>query len=63
MRRLGARWKSLHRLVHLIVVLSLVHFFLHKMGKNDYREVWVYASAFAAVALLKAWPRRSQALR
>jgi hypothetical protein len=33
------------------------------MGKNDYREVWVYASAFAAVALLKAWPRRSQALR
>lgn len=63
MRRLGARWKSLHRLVHLIVVLSLVHFFLHKMGKNDYREVWVYASAFAAVALLKAWPRSSQALR
>jgi sulfoxide reductase heme-binding subunit YedZ len=63
MLRLGARWKALHRLVHLIVFLSLVHFFLHKMGKNDYREVWVYASAFAAVAVLKAWPRRAARLR
>lgn len=63
MQRLGARWKVLHRLVHLIVVLSLVHFFLHKMGKNDYREVWIYASAFAAVAVLKAWPRRPLAWR
>ena len=56
LRRLGGRWKRLHRLVHLIVVLSLLHFFLHKMGKNDYHEVWIYASAFAAVAALKAWP-------
>ncbi|MFM1880425.1 MAG: hypothetical protein RLZZ344_659 [Pseudomonadota bacterium] len=63
MRRLGSRWKTLHRLVHLIVVLSLVHFFLHKMGKNDYREVWVYASAFIAVALLKAWPGKPLASR
>ena len=62
-RRLGSRWKALHRLVHLIVVLSLLHFFLHKMGKNDYREVWVYASAFIAVALLKAWPGKPLASR
>ena len=55
-RRLGARWKRLHRAVHLIVLLSLVHFFLHKMGKNDYWEVTIYAGLFLGVALLKALP-------
>jgi sulfoxide reductase heme-binding subunit YedZ len=53
---LGRRWKVLHRLVHLVVVLSLVHFFLHKMGKNDYQEVWLYALAFLGVAAAKRWP-------
>nr|UOZ96676.1 Protein-methionine-sulfoxide reductase heme-binding subunit MsrQ [Cupriavidus sp.] len=56
MRQLGARWKRLHRAIHLIVVLSLAHFFLHKMGKNDYWEVAVYAGLFLGVALLKALP-------
>ena len=56
MRQLGTRWKRLHRVIHLIVVLSLVHFFLHKMGKNDYEEVAVFATLFLGIALLKALP-------
>lgn len=56
MRQLGARWKRLHRAIHLIVILSLVHFFLHKMGKNDYGEVVVYAGLFLGIVLLKALP-------
>jgi methionine sulfoxide reductase heme-binding subunit len=64
MRQLGTRWKRLHRAIHLIVVLSLVHFFLHKMGKNDYEEVVVFATLFLGVALLKALPgTRSTASR
>lgn len=63
MRTLGTGWKRLHRLVHLVVMLALLHFFLHKMGKNDYREVWLYGGAFLGVALLKAWPAMARRLR
>lgn len=63
MRRLGARWKRLHRAIHLIVILSLVHFFMHKMGKNDYGEVVVYAGLFLGIALLKALPTPAKSPR
>lgn len=34
-RRLGPRWKQLHRLVWPATALGVVHYLLHKMGKND----------------------------
>ena len=52
MRRLGQWWKVLHRWVYLVAVLSIVHFWLHKAGKNDFYEVTVYG---VIVALLLGW--------
>ena len=43
-RFLGARrWQRLHRLIYLIALLGLLHFFWMRAGKNDFAEVAVYA--------------------
>lgn len=41
MRHLKQRWKTLHRLVYVIVVLGLVHLFW--LTRSSYFEVFVYA--------------------
>ncbi len=38
MRTLGARWKTLHRLIYLAVLSACLHFFLHRAGKNNYGD-------------------------
>lgn len=53
MRRLGRRWKQLHQLVWPIVVLGLVHYFLHKAGKQDFQD-----PIFASLLLLTIWALR-----
>jgi sulfoxide reductase heme-binding subunit YedZ len=43
-RFLGARrWQALHRLVYVIAVLAIVHFFWMRAGKNNFAEVGLYA--------------------
>ncbi|MBL8304304.1 MAG: sulfoxide reductase heme-binding subunit YedZ [Ideonella sp.] len=62
-RTLGARrWQALHRLVYVIVLLGLLHFFWMRSGKNDFAEVAVYA---AVIALLLGWRlvRRARSAR
>ena len=44
MRRLGPRWKRLHRLVYVVGGLAILHYWWHKVGKHDYAEVQIYAS-------------------
>ena len=39
----GRRWQMLHRLVYVVAVLAVVHFFWMRAGKNDFAEVAVYA--------------------
>lgn len=52
-KAMGARrWQMLHRLVYLVALLALLHFFWMRAGKNDFAEVAVYA---AIVGLLLAW--------
>ena len=52
-RALGARrWQQLHRLVFGVAVLAVLHFFWMRAGKNDFREVAVYA---AILGLLLGW--------
>lgn len=46
-KRLGKNWAKLHRLVYVIVVLGLVHFFM--AVKLDWREPLVYALIVAAL--------------
>jgi sulfoxide reductase heme-binding subunit YedZ len=48
----AARWRRLHRLVYVVALLGLLHFFWLRSAKNDFAEVAVYA---AIVALLLGW--------
>ena len=52
-RWLGSkRWQRLHQSVYAVAVLSLLHFFWMRTGKNNFTEVWVYA---AVIAVLLGW--------
>ena len=52
-KALGAlRWRRLHRLVYVIVLLGLLHFYWMRGAKHDYAEVHLYA---AVIALLLGW--------
>ena len=52
-KALGApRWQRLHRLVYVIALLGLLHFFWMRSAKNNFAEVAIYA---ALLALLLGW--------
>jgi sulfoxide reductase heme-binding subunit YedZ len=52
-RALGAaRWQQLHRAVHAIALLAILHFFWMRAGKRDFAEVTVYA---AIIGVLLGW--------
>ena len=61
MRWLGRRWSALHRCIHAVVVLALLHYAWHKAGKNDLVEPLLYAAVVAVLAALRFWPGRSSA--
>jgi sulfoxide reductase heme-binding subunit YedZ len=49
-RALGARrWQRLHRLVYVVPLLALLHFFWMRAGKNNFAEVLVYACILATL--------------
>lgn len=64
-KALGAtRWRHLHRLVHAVVLLALLHFFWMRSAKNNFAEVAVYAAIVAALLgwrLRMAWSTRAMA--
>lgn len=43
-RKLGRRWSQLHRLVYLIAITVILHYWWHKAGKNDLSTVSIYAA-------------------
>jgi sulfoxide reductase heme-binding subunit YedZ len=43
MRVLGRNWQRLHRLVYVIALAVIVHYWWHKAGKNDFATVSIYA--------------------
>ena len=45
-------WKKLHRLIYLIAILVILHYWRHKAGKNDYETVAIYS---VVVFSLLAW--------
>ena len=57
MRRLGKRWKSLHRLIYAISILAVWHYYWQV--KADIREPLIYATI---VAVLLGW-RALKAMR
>ena len=62
-RRLGRRWKTLHRLVYPVAILGVLHFWW--LVKADVREPLVYALVLAVLlgVRLAGWWRRGAAAR
>ena len=61
MRRLGKRWKKLHRLVYLIAILGVWHFYWQV--KLDTLEALIYAGILAALLgyrLVDWWRQRKR---
>ncbi len=42
-RKLGRHWSKLHRMVYVIGVTAILHYWWHKAGKNDLDTVSIYA--------------------
>ena len=50
LRVLGAqRWRMLHRLVYVIAVLAVVHFYWMRAGKHNFGEVAAYAAILGSL--------------
>ena len=60
-RWLGAkRWQALHRVIYLVAILAILHFFWMRAGKNNFTEVWIYAVILGG---LLGWRLRHQRLK
>jgi sulfoxide reductase heme-binding subunit YedZ len=57
MRRLGRRWKSLHRLIYVIVLLGVWHYYWQV--KADVREPLVYLAIILVLLGWRMWHRRA----
>jgi sulfoxide reductase heme-binding subunit YedZ len=57
MRRLKQRWTTLHRLVYVIAVLGVWHYWWQV--KKDIREPLVYATILALLLSWRLWKRRA----
>mgnify|MGYP000980378663 CR=1 FL=1 len=60
-KRLGKRWKTLHKLSYLIIVLALIHFVW--LVKNVYIEPGIYAGIVALLFLARWNPVKQKLLR
>ena len=59
-KALGAkRWQALHKVVYVVILLGLLHFFWMRAGKNDFAEVAVYAAIVAVLLGWRLWRRAS----
>lgn len=56
MRRLGHNWKLLHRLSWPIVLMGILHYALHKAGKNDFTQPVVFLAIWSALLMMRLRP-------
>jgi sulfoxide reductase heme-binding subunit YedZ len=56
MRRLGRRWTKLHRLIYVIAILGVWHYFWQV--KKDVREPLIYFGVVVALLAWRVWKRR-----
>ena len=64
LRKLGRRWSVLHRLIYLIAILALLHFWWMRAGKNNFTEPLVIGSVIAVLLALRLiWLRRDSLRR
>lgn len=60
-RRLGARWRRLHRLTYAVVLLGAVHYLM--LAKGLQLEPLLYLGVVLLLLILRIEPRRSRAPR
>jgi len=60
-RILGKRWKQLHKLVYLIGMLGVVHYWW--LVKKDLREPIIYAAIFIVLMAMRLYKKSPQAKR
>lgn len=61
MRRLGKKWKTLHKWVYLAGVLAVLHYFL--LVKNSYTEPLIFATVLAVLLLTRVKPVKQTILQ
>ena len=54
-RRLGRHWAQLHKLVYLIAVAAILHYWWHKSGKNDFGTAGIYAAVVTWLLGIRVW--------
>jgi sulfoxide reductase heme-binding subunit YedZ len=59
MRRLGRRWQKLHRLIYLIALLGVWHFYW--LVKKDVREPLMYVAIVLVLLGWRVWKARQRA--
>lgn len=64
LRKLGRHWSVLHRLIYLIAILALLHFWWMRAGKNNFAEPIVMSAVVAMLLALRLiWLRRDSVRR
>lgn len=60
-RKLGKKWRTLHKLVYIIILLALVHFWW--LVKNVYYMPFLYSAVVTVLLLVRWQPVKQKALR
>ena len=53
LRKLGRRWSLLHRLIYLVAILAVLHFWWMRAGKHNFAEPLVMGAVVAALLGLR----------
>ena len=61
MRRLGKRWQQLHRLIYVIAILGVWHYYWQV--KKDIREPLIYVAIVAFLLGWRVWNARKRAAK
>jgi sulfoxide reductase heme-binding subunit YedZ len=61
MRRLGRRWQKLHRLVYVIAILGVTHYWW--LVKKDVTEPFIYALVLLILLAVRVYYKRPMVLR
>ena len=66
MSRLGKRWKTLHQLIYLIIIMGLLHFWWMRAGKQNFAQpllISVIALILLGSRLVTWWQNKNKAVR
>jgi len=65
MRKLGKRWKILHQLIYLIIIMGLLHFWWMRAGKQNFAQpllITVIALVLLGSRLVTWWQNKNKAV-